>query len=146
MELLSQKWRDKFLSIPQLLKIDLVEMVEKIEKSWTVWMLERTVERITPARIDSYDDCNGNGMLTPFGTGTLNTYPLEYHRWKMIYWICQNLKWRETEKCMARCASKFRILMDPIEYFPPETHNNNADGRGRVQWQSKANGIVLITY
>ena len=42
-------------------------------------MLERTVERITPARIDSYDDCNGNGMLTPFGTGTLNTYPLEYY-------------------------------------------------------------------
>ena len=43
-------------------------------------MLERTVERIAPASIDSYDDCNGNGMLTPFGTGTLNTYLLAYTR------------------------------------------------------------------
>ena len=86
---------DKFLSIPRLLKIHLVIMVEKsgrnrpenrpeidrkIEKSWTVRMLERTVECIAPASIDSYDDCNGNGMLTSLGTGTLNTYLLAYTR------------------------------------------------------------------
>ena len=43
-------------------------------------MLERTVERITPVRIDSYEDRSGNGMLTLFGTGTRNTYLLEYSR------------------------------------------------------------------
>ena len=47
-------------------------------------MLERTVEHIAQARIDSYEDRSGNGMLTLFGTGTLNTYPLEYQRWRYL--------------------------------------------------------------